>query len=190
MALLACAAGWAQPADYVIQPAAGASFVLEVHKTGLMSGKKHVFRFERYEGGLRYDPAHPETSHVRLSIEAASAVCEDDWVSESQRADILKYALNDMMAVAEHPRLVFESSGVRPGAGGKFSVTGTLTIRGKAKPVTLEVALGNKGDSLRFDGAAVVNLKHYGIKPRRAFLGVIGTKNEMDVRFRLIATKR
>ena len=37
-------------ATYRIEPTPESSFTLEVYKTGLWSGRKHVFRFERYRG--------------------------------------------------------------------------------------------------------------------------------------------
>jgi len=175
------------PSEYRIVPAEGTRFALEVHKTGLMSGKKHIFVYPEYAGKLLHSAGEPEKSKVTLSIEAASAKCEDDWVKPGQLADIEKYALEDMMAAGEHPRILFASTAVIPKGEGAFEVRGTLTIRGRAEPCVLAVSLTPDGDRLRFTGKGVVNLKDYSIKPRRALPGVIGTKNEMDVSFELIA---
>jgi polyisoprenoid-binding protein YceI len=175
------------PAEYRLAPAEDTHFTLEVHKTGLMSGKKHVFVFERYKGKLVYEEGKPEEASVTLSIEAGSAKCQDEWVSAGQLADIEKYAFEDMMVVKEYPRIVFESASVAPAGEGAFDVNGTLTIRDRSEPAVVRVTLKSDGDRLRFSGRAQVNLKDYRIKPRKAFLGVIGTKNEMDVSFDLIA---
>jgi len=45
-------AGSTAAQSYSIRPDPGAHFRLEVFKTGLMAGKKHVFLFQRYEGAL------------------------------------------------------------------------------------------------------------------------------------------
>lgn len=186
-ALMAVCAWAAEPESYAILPSADARFALEVHKSGLMSGKKHVFLFERYEGQLSYDSSRPEASSVRLVIQAASAVCQDTWVKAGQLKDIEEYAREDMLRVGRYPEIVFASREIRPAGNGRYKVAGDLTIRGVARPVTVDVEMKMKDGRLRFTGDAVVNLKDYGIKPRSAALGMIGTKNEMDVRFDLEA---
>ena len=184
---MAVCAWAAEPESYAILPSANARFALEVHKSGLMSGKKHVFLFERYEGQLSYDPSRPETSRVRLVVQAASAVCQDTWVKAAQRNDIEQYAREDMLRVGRYPEIVFESREIRPAGSGRYKVAGDLTIRGIARPVTVDVEMKMEDRRLRFTGDAVVNLNDYGIMPRRAALGMIGTKSEMDVRFDLEA---
>ena len=43
------------------------------------------------------------------------------------------------------------------------------------------------GGSLRFAGSTTFGMKAYGIKPPSALLGAIGTRDEMDLTFRLRA---
>lgn len=54
-----------------------------------------------------------------------------------QRDDHLKSA--DFLDVENHPQLSFRSSQVDALGDGKYRVTGDLSIRGDAKPITLEV---------------------------------------------------
>ncbi len=185
--LVLAAALSASAAEYRIEPAEGARLTLEVYKTGLMSGKKHVFVYERYHGELDYDPERPENSRVRLVIEAASAKCLDDWVKPKQLKDIQDYALNKAMQVRRFPELVFESERIEALEQGKFRVSGSLRVRGVAKPVAVDVEMRPEGERLRFTGKAVVNMKDYGIKPPKAALGMIGTKPKMNFFFELVA---
>ncbi len=187
VSLAFAASAAAEPREYRIAPAEGARFALEVHKTGLMSGKSHVFYFTRYDGILRYDASNPEASSVILSIESSSAECQDDWVKPKQLKDIEEYALDDMMRAKEYPELRFSSESVEAASNGGFTVTGPLTIRGQNNRVMVSVQLQPEDQALRFSGMAVVDLKDYGIKPRRAALGAIGTRSKMDLRFELIA---
>ena len=61
-----------------VGPAAGTRFALEVEKTGLLSGKKHLFLFERYSGILQLDPAAPEKSRrLNEALREASAVASE-----------------------------------------------------------------------------------------------------------------
>lgn len=175
-------------AQYEIRPAPDSQFALEVHKTGLMRGRKHVFVFERYRGELRFDPADPAGTHVRFVVEANSIVCTDTWVSEKDRKKILQVAMDDMLDAQRHPELVFESSGIS-GQAGRYRAAGTLTVRGITKPVLVEVTASGS-DRLHLEGNALVKLRDYGLKPPSAALGAIGTKDEMIVRFRLVAAAR
>ena len=186
--LLACAAGFlhAGSVAYEIRPVQGARFALTVEKTGLMSGKKHVFVFEDYRGVLLYDPDSPEQSRVDLSIQAASAVCTDKWVSQKDLKKIQAYALDDMLAAERYPELRYSSLGAVRKSETTFEVNGMLTIRGIAKPATVTVTVStDSGKISSLSGHAVVLLKDYGLKPPTAALGTIGTKNEMRVEFSL-----
>lgn len=182
---------YAQAQSYVIGPEPGARFTLEVLKTGLMSGKKHVFLFERYEGVLTYDAARPENSSVELTLEAASIANQDTWISQKDVKKVEEYALTDMLDAARNPHLRFTSSAITKRPDGKFNVQGTLTIRDRPHPVTVEVSISpGPAGSLSIVGKAQVSLKDYAIKPRSAVLGVIGTKDEMNVDFSLLAASR
>jgi polyisoprenoid-binding protein YceI len=173
---------------FEIKPAPGSRFALEIYKTGLFSGKKHLFLFERYTGTLNYNAAAPESSKVDLTVEAASFVVKDDWVSEKQAKSVREEAEGkNGLEVSKHASIRFVSSSMAR-AGDAFTVQGTLTIRGIEKPVSVAVSMKpGEGGMLRFEGKAEVKLKDYGIKPPTAALGAIGTKNEMAVSFSLVA---
>jgi polyisoprenoid-binding protein YceI len=187
--LLATAAAlMAEPAEYRFEPHPGGRFALEVHKTGLMSGKKHLFVFDRYSGVLHYDPAAPGSARIEFAIEAASIVVKDDWVSDKDRVKIREEAEKNMLDIARFKEIRFNSTSVAKTDDGGYRVQGELAIRNQSKPVTVLVKVTPEaGGALRFDGAAVVRLKDYGLKPPSAALGLVGTKNEMDAAFTLLA---
>jgi polyisoprenoid-binding protein YceI len=178
----------AEPLPLRIAPAEGARFELRVHKTGLMNGKTHVFLFDRYEGVLAYDPASSEQSRVELTIEAKSLRCTDKWVKAKEIPKIEQVALSEMMQVGQHPRLRFASESVRSLGDGKFDVSGSLTIRGIGKPVVVRVRLHPGANSLWIEGESQLSMKDWGLKPPSAALGMVGTKNGMDVAFVLVAS--
>jgi hypothetical protein len=49
----------AQDVTYGIRPAAESRFVLEVFKSKLWEGRKHMFIFDRFTGDLRFRPEEP-----------------------------------------------------------------------------------------------------------------------------------
>ena len=180
----------AAAADYTIAPAAGTQFKLEVHKTGLMSGKVHVFTFEKYSGTLRYDESAPEKSSVQFTIDTGSIVCQDTWVNEKDKKKIIEVA-GESMDSPKHPQMSFQSQSIARRAGGGYDVTGALTIKGTAKPITIQVKVAAEGQSLRVKGDAIILRKTYGINPRSAVpFGLIGNKEEMPVHFDLVASPR
>jgi polyisoprenoid-binding protein YceI len=86
--------------------------------------------FKSFSGTI--DVADPvEESSVRVSIGAASI----DTGAED-RDNHLRSA--DFLDVENYPTLDFVSTAVRPTSGG-YEVDGELTIRGQARPVTLDV---------------------------------------------------
>ncbi len=187
LAILLCSAALTAE-TYTIKPEPNTRFTLEVHKTGLMSGKVHVFEYERYSGTLDYDPSKPEASKVDLTIMAASLICRDTWIDAGDKKKVTAVAL-DMMEATKHPDLHFVSTGVmRRGDG--FEVTGNLMIKGITKPATVTVSVKQEGTGWIVTGKGVVLRKDYKINPPSPVpFGIIGNKEEMPVAFTLIARR-
>ena len=172
--------------DYRISPAEGASLRLEVQKTGLLRGKKHVFDFSGYNGTMAYDPSSPTASTVRFTIVSASIRCLDEWPGQKDLVKIQHYAEHEMLAIKSYPHIEFQSTRVTADTAARFHVQGMLTIRNKARPAVIDVTLQSDGHPIAWaQGQALVKLSDYGLKPASAALGAIGTKDEMKLTFRL-----
>ncbi len=177
--------------SYTIAPAENTRFALEVFKTRLMSGKVHVFLFHKYQGSLAYHAETPGKSSVKLEIESGSLECTDTWVSAKDLPKIVKVAREDMLAVEKYPRMSFTSSAVQGKGDGEFEVDGSLTICGLARPAVVLVKVRpGENQELLIEGRSTVRLEDYGLKPPSAALGMVGTKNEMEVSFVLRAKRR
>ena len=174
----------AETRTYELGPTEGSRFALEVYKTGLMSGKKHVFVFERYSGQATFDEEKPQDAKVRFVIDARSVVCTDTWVNEGSRKKIQAAARDQMLQADKYPELVFISSNVSYKGGGVYDVEGKLSIRGVERSVVVQVVAHPE----QFEGIARVKLSTWGMKPPSGFtLGLISTKDEMGVLFLLKA---
>jgi polyisoprenoid-binding protein YceI len=113
---------------------------------------------------------------------------KDDWVKPEDFKKIEKHALEEMLAARRHPELTFVSRRIRRDGANEFQVEGDLTIRGLTKPAVVRLRLEvQAGGVLLFQGGSTIRLKDYGLKPPSAALGLIGTKDEMDVTFHLQA---
>jgi len=169
---------------YEIRPSNESTLALEVFKTGFLTGKRHIFFFEKYSGEVLYAPTAPEKSSARVSIESRSITCKDTWVKPNQKKHILSVALNDMLAADQFSQVTFASKSLRKKSSSQFEVMGDLTIRGTTRPVTLQVALKAIGNQrLELDGDGEIRMKEYGLKPPSAMLGLVGTKDRMQLRF-------
>jgi len=175
---------------YTIAPAAGAELRLKVYKTGFMRGKVHHFVFTRYSGKIEFDPERAENSTVTIEIEANSLVCEDTWVSAKDLAKVVHEAKGIILDIERHPVITFRSLEMRSTGANRFEVDGKLEIRGRSEASRVLLTMDRSGaDELSFDGESVVALKTYGIKPPSVAFGAVGTKNEMDLSFRLVARR-
>lgn len=157
----------------------GARFELIVEKTGLLAGKKHIFSFPKLEGSVTLEPPA-----VEIAIDARAVQLHDDWVSAKDREKILALTHSaEMLHTAAHPLLTFRSTEVLPTGEGRYRVTGALTLRGAARTVEVEVV--RQGDL--FTGKAVFPMSRFGMKPPKAALGAVGTRDEVAVTFALQA---
>ena len=179
-----------QTVEYNIRPSSESTFALDVYKTGLWNGRKHVFFFERYSGNVQYDGERPENSRVMFVVEAASMTCRDTWLKPDDRKKVLDYALNDMLDVQKYPQLTFASTRITPKSSTQFEAEGNLTVRGITKPIVVDVAVTPAGQRLSLAGSAQLRMRDYGLKPPSAALGMIGTKDEMLVHFTVWAERQ
>jgi polyisoprenoid-binding protein YceI len=92
-----------------------------------------------------------------------------------------------MMQADKFPQLSFALSKALPKGEHQYDVQGMLTIRDRTRPVLVHVSMK---DGV-FEGNALVKLSDFGLKPpKSATLGLIGTKDEMAVLFRLLGKVR
>src|SRR4029453_13248040 len=98
-------------------------------------------RFSDFSGSIRFDEHQPEQSSVSLTIDAATVDTNNADRDQHLRSD-------DFFAADTYPKITFRSSRiVRTNAADTYDVSGTLTIRGVAKEVTLPVTyLGTASD--------------------------------------------
>ena len=118
-------------------------------------------QFKDFTGTAHIDTANPAASSVQLTIQAASI---DTGVAD--RDGHLVSA--DFFDAAAYPEITFVSTRVERD-GADWTITGDLTIKGVAQPVTVEFeSTGSARDpfgNLRvgFEGATSINRKDWGL---------------------------
>jgi polyisoprenoid-binding protein YceI len=88
-------------------------------------------RFDKVSGTLTFDPADPSKSTVSISIDTASV----DTPNAQLNSEIQAPAIFDS---AHFPAATFKSTSIARSGPNSGRITGDLTLKGIAKPVTLE----------------------------------------------------
>ncbi|MBO0689419.1 MAG: YceI family protein [Candidatus Dormibacteraeota bacterium] len=91
--------------------------------------------FREFKGTVTTADDDAASAQVQLTVQVASIDTGIEARDNHLRGD-------DYFAVEKYPELRFKSTGITPAGGGRFRVTGDLTIRDTTKPVTLEAELG------------------------------------------------
>lgn len=112
--------------------------------------------FTRWTAGIRFDPANLAGSSVRVVIDPASAS-----TGNGDRDGTLRET--DWFDTARHRSAVFEATTFRSTAAGRYEAIGTLTVKGKATPVTLPFALTIAGANADMQAALSLDRTKLGL---------------------------
>jgi len=137
--------------------------------TSVTFAVRHLFtevegRFRTFDGEIVFDPAAPEQTTIKGTIDAASID-----TNVQKRDEHLRSA--DFFDVAKYPKIAFVSTGVTDidKATNKGRILGNLTMHGVTKPVVLDAQfLGQATDpwgnrKAGFAATTTVNRKDFGL---------------------------
>jgi polyisoprenoid-binding protein YceI len=136
--------------------------------------------FRTYTGEVYYDPAHPERSHVRMIVQAASIDTRNEGRDRALRSD-------NFFDVEHYPTLAFVSTSVSPKSGNLLEVTGDITIHGVTKQITIPVRfLGEKylqgwGDFVGFDTEFTIDRTAFGVNGSRWSGGAVVVSTDVNI---------
>ena len=118
--------------------------------------------FNEFEGAGYFDAEEPTNSHLQLTIQAASI--------DTRNADRDGHLRsNDFFDMEHYPEVAFASTGIAQVDDVTYRVTGDLTIKGVARPVTIDFEYtGSAVDPfgyqrIGFEGATTVNRKDWNV---------------------------
>ena len=147
-------------------------------------------RFGDFEGTIQADPAKPEASSVVFTIKTASID-----TNQPDRDKHLRSA--DFFDVEKFPEITFKSSKFTPAGKDKYDVTGTLTMHGVSKEVTLPVTfLGSMKDPrgnevASFEIETKLNRKDFGINWNKTLdNGGVMLSDDVDISISLETKKQ
>ena len=147
-------------------------------------------RFDDFAGTINVDRANPSVSSVEFTIKAPSI---DTGVADRDKH--LRSA--DFFDAEKYPEITFKSTAIKPsGRKDVYDVTGTFTMRGVTKTITLPVEFlgfikdprGN--ERAGFSTHTTLNRKDYGINWNRALdNGGALLSDDVDVTVNIEAAK-
>jgi len=153
----------------------------------------------RIEGTSNVHDWHAETSTLNATIEVATPVEAGSKVQavtlsipvtslKSGKGGLDKNMYKAMHA-EQHPNVLYRLTGFtsKPQEDAYAAVvTGTLTVNGIEKEVTLDAVLSGDAQSLKAVGSTKFKMTEFGIKPVKALMGAIRTGDEVTIRFELV----
>ena len=170
--------------------AGATSYKVDPAHTNVTFLVRHLFtnvegRFKTFEGTIVFDPAAPEKTVVKGTIDAASIDTNVDKRDQHLRSP-------DFFDVAKFPKIEFASTGVSDVDKTKNTgkIHGNLTMHGVTKPVVLDAEFlgaatdpwGNKKGG--FSATTTINRKDFGLNWNKA-LETGGALVGDDVQIRL-----
>ena len=145
------------------------TYKVDPDHTSITFRVRHLFsqvtgRFDRFDGKIAFDPAHPQQVKVEGSIDVTSVntnVAERDKDLRSKR----------FFDAETYPKITFVSTGVSNVNAVKKTgkLAGKLTIHGVEKPVVLEVSYLGEGKDpwgnrrAGFSAQTTINRKDFGL---------------------------
>ena len=156
--------------------------MLRTFRDGLAATAGHDLTIEvtRWSGVLEInDDLSPASLEVRIDMGALAVRGGTGGIkplSDRDRREIAVTA-RKVLGSDRYPEAVFATGTFTPAPSGG-EISGTFTLRGTARPLTLRVGETGPG---RYHAEATVVQSGYGIKPYTAFLGALRVRDAIDV---------
>jgi polyisoprenoid-binding protein YceI len=136
-------------------------------------------RFPKITAQMAFDPAKPEATKVNISVDTAAI----DAGSKDANDEVVG---KPWFNVRMFPTATFTSSSVKALSGGKYEIAGSLSIKGKALPVTAPFTFKADGNNGVFEGGFTMKRNDFAIG-EGSWSDVSMVANEVQVSFRVVA---
>ena len=141
----------ASASDWIVDPAAS-----EIGFSGTQLGVPFSGRFNHFTATINFDPAHPEAGHALVLVDTASAVTGD-----VQRDEALPQA--DWFDAKMVGQARFEATRFVAKGGDAYEAVGRLTIRDRARDISLPFKLTVTNGKARAVGHFQLNRTDFGV---------------------------
>jgi cytochrome b561/polyisoprenoid-binding protein YceI len=112
--------------------------------------------FGRWTSDIRFNPESLDKSKISVTVDLASVNSGDGERDSTIKGD-------DFFAIATHPKAVWTSSRIRSLGGNRYTMDGTLSLRGVTKSMPLTFTLDLKGKDAKTSGGGALNRTSFGV---------------------------
>jgi polyisoprenoid-binding protein YceI len=167
---IAAAAVTPAPAWQVIPEKSRISFTAQQNNAPVQGN------FSRYNAVIHFAPDNLAGSSVKAEIELASVVTDYEEIAKNLVED-------DWFAVSKFPKAVFESKNFTHQEGKHYRAVGTLTLRDKVLPVTLDFTITHAEEAtIGIEGETTLKRTAFGVgQGEWASTGAIGDEVKVKV---------
>jgi polyisoprenoid-binding protein YceI len=157
--------------------------LLRTFRDGLAAQAGHDLTVEatRWSGDLRVnDDLSPASLEVQVDLGALVVRDGTGGVKPLTDRDRREIAVTTrkVLGADQHPEAVFAADSFLPSADGGGEISGTFTLRGRERPLRLQV---KQTGADRYHAETQIIQTDYGIKPYTAFLGALRVRDAVDV---------
>ena len=168
--------------------AAESSFTVFVAKDGMLARMAHDHNIgvKGFSGKVTIPNHSASAGTLELDADARSLVILDQ-ISAKDKTEITNNMNTYVLESAKFPKITFRSTSIsnfsQNGNNASLTVNGDLTLHGTTKRVAIPVSVAQTGAT----GQYTLRQTDFGIKPYSAMLGSIKVKNEVVIRFNMVA---
>jgi polyisoprenoid-binding protein YceI len=138
-------------------------------------------RFKKFNAQIDFNNAKPDASKASVEIDIPSVDLGD---AEFNNEALKKEWFN----AAQFPKATFVSSAIKPVAGGKFDVSGKLTIKGKTGNVNFPLTVKTEGANQVFEGVLPIKRLAFDIGEGE-WKDTSTVADEVVIKFRVVAAQ-
>jgi len=157
------------------------SITVYVFKSGLFGGfaDNHEIRAPILNGTF------DESAHrVEILIDSRKLEVLDPSLSQEKRRQVEERMLGpEVLDSGRFHEIRFEASNVKQEAVDRFSLTGTLSLHGQTQPISVHLVRVNG----YYRGEAVLKQHDFGITPISIAGGTVKVKDELKIKFEIVA---
>ena len=139
-------------------------------------------RFKKFDATVDFDPAKLATSSAKVEIDVASFEIGDAETTKEVKG-------RDWFDAARFPKAVFQSTGIRNGAAGKYEVAGKLTIKGKTLDVVVPATYRQEAAGQVFEGVLPIKRNTFNIG-EGDWRDTSVVADEVQIKFRIVMAKK
>ena len=169
-------------------------FTVQAFATGLLSvfGHNPTIAIRDYEGEIQFVPETYEKALVRVTVRTSTMEVLDEMKNDD-RKKLEQLMYEDVLDVKRFPTAVYESKEITVQKLGDLlqaRASGELEFHGVTLTHSVDARVTDMGAMLRISGDFSLRLSDYGIKPVSFAAGALRLKDELKLKFELVARRQ